>query len=139
MQHLENRCNLEPASETVNTLHSEQHQSTKDGSTDPESCDSETKSVEGVDSQSFVRSLSILPASLSKTSIQKGKTPPGKRNGSKNHYNIYPTKSSHKQGNIKKANKVDAGIRTIINCSQPASDWVPNSRRCFLYMFGICY
>ena len=133
LQHLETGCDLEPASEAVIRLHSEQQQSTVDGSTDPNICDSETKSVEGVDSKSSARSSSIPPASSSKMSIKKGKTPPKKKNGSKNRYNIDPAKSSNKQRNIKKANKVDAGSRVIKTCPQPASDGVPNSRRCLLY------
>ena len=76
LQHLETGCDLEPASEAVIRLHSEQQQSTVDGSTDPNICDSETKSVEGVDSKSSARSSSIPPASLSKMSIKKGKTLP---------------------------------------------------------------
>ena len=63
LQHLETGCDLEPASEAVIRLHSIQQQSTVVGSTDPNICDSETKSVEGVDSKSSARSSSIPPAS----------------------------------------------------------------------------
>ena len=63
LQHLETGCDLEPASEAVIRLHSEQQQSAVDGFTDPNICDSETKSVEGVDSKSSARSSSISPAS----------------------------------------------------------------------------
>ena len=133
LEHLETGYDVEPASEAIIRLHPGQQQSAKAGPTEPNICDFETKSVEGVDSQSSIRSLSIPPTSLSKMSIQKDETPPKKKNASNNLYNIDPSKSSHKQGNTKKANKVDAGSRVTNNCSQPVSDGVPNSRRCVLY------
>ena len=63
LKHIETGCDLEPASKAVIRLHSVQQQSTVVGSTDPNICDSETKSVEGVDSKSSARSSSIPPAS----------------------------------------------------------------------------
>jgi len=50
----------------------------------PEGCDSETKSVEGDDEQDSVWSLIHPPASSFKRSNRKGKTPPKKNKSNKN-------------------------------------------------------
>ena len=50
----------------------------------PEGCDSETKSVEGVDGQDSVWSSIGPPASSSKRSNRKGKTPLKKKKSNKN-------------------------------------------------------
>ena len=51
-EHLETRCDLKPASKAVIHLRSEQQQSANERPTELNIYDSETKSVEGVDSQS---------------------------------------------------------------------------------------
>ena len=104
----------------------------KDGPTDSKSCDPGMKSVEGVNNQSSLRSLSILSVSLSKISIQKGKASPKKKNGSKNRYTTKPIKSSHKHANIKQQ------IRSMLAVG--SSILIPNlSQLGFLAQGGACY
>ena len=103
--------------------------------TDPEGCDSEAKSVEGVDEQDSVWSSIHPPASSSKRSNQKGrgKKPPKKKNGSRNRDHADPRKSNHNRANTNKANTIDAGSRIIMHRMPPVPEEVPNSRRCLLY------
>ena len=61
---------LKLASEAIIPLHSEQHKSAKDGPADTNIWNAEMKSVNGDDSQSFVRSLGIPPTRSPNMSTQ---------------------------------------------------------------------
>ena len=103
--------------------------------TDPEGCDSEAKSVEGVEGQDSVRSSIHPPASSLKRSNRKGrgKKPPKKKNGSKSRFNAATAKNKNNRANTNKANTIDAGSRIIMHRMPPVPEEVPNSRRCLLY------
>ena len=101
--------------------------------TDPEGCNSEAKSVEGVDGKDSVWSSIGPPASSPKRSNGRGRKPPKKRNGTKNRNYLGLTQRNNNRANTKKANNIDAGSRIIMHSMPPVPEEVPNSRRCLLY------
>ena len=100
---------------------------------DPEGCNSEAKSVEGVDGKDSVWSSIGPPASSPKRSNGRGRKPPKKRNGTKNRNYLGLTQRNNNRANTKKANNIDAGSRIIMHSMPPVPEEVPNSRRCLLY------